>query len=385
MCNFLPVLYLIAISYLKSDKIIKDRFLSLKWTIVYTSYLLLFGLITLTYTMSVFVEEILPLILFLLLILIKPVQKIDYDYLLKFFRYAFIACIVIYLSPHFESQFRTLFGQAYIYKEAVNPNPFYVNRGKIPRNMGFVFDFRIMGQLSVIYLLILHYTKKSTKYFDVVLLIAVAILTFSRGPIVLLVLVLFAMYGPQKIRVTKRLVVISGIFLLMLISVVIYSVNNPTISKYVSTFNPFSEKSAISQRGMFVEYSLNKFYKNPLGNGIGSLSSPKAENVIFAGYTNFHKENPDPVYYHRVTDAYMAMSLAEKGIIGFILMMLSVIEIFYTNKNRISLLFLLGFLINLLGTDIPKQGFFYFVLIIIYFEISQLNFRDEKILLIEKT
>lgn len=381
MCNFLPLTYLIAITYLKSDKLIKQRFLSLKWTILYVSYLLIFGLITITYTISVFVEEILPLILFLMLILIKPNHKIDYEYLLKFFRYAFIGCLVIYLSPHFESQFRHLFGGGFIYKDEVNPNPFYVNRGKIPRNMGFVFDFRILGQFSAVYLLILYYTKKTTKYFDVALLITIAILTFSRGPIVLLALVLFAIYGPKKVRLTKRLFVISGVTILMLISGIVYSLNSPTISKYLLTFNPFSEKSAFSQREMFLDYSLNKFYKNPLGNGIGSLSSPKADNVIFAGYTNFHKEIPDPVYYYRVTDAYLAMSLAEKGIIGFILLMLSIVEIFYTNKNRISFFFLIGFLINLLGTDIPKQGFFYFVLIFLYFELSQISVNEDENLL----
>ena len=70
------------------------------------------------------------------------------------------------------------------------------------------------------------------------------------------------------------------------------------------------------------------------------------------------------------------MSLAEKGIIGFILFLLSLNEIFYSNRNRVSLFFFIGLILNLIGTDIPKQGFYYFVIILIYYGTSQLNIKQ---------
>ena len=146
--------------------------------------------------------------------------------------------------------------------------------------------------------------------------------------------------------------------------------------KFTSSFNPLAEKNVFSQRGAFTKYSLDKFFENPLGKGIGALSSPKADNKIYAGITNLHKAVPDKIYYFTVSDAYLAMSLAEKGIIGFILMLLSFSELFFHNRSRLSLLFLIGFYINLIGTDIPKQGFYYFVIILIYYGLS---LKNEKI------
>lgn len=376
LCNYLPIAFFVFLALFKSEKLSFTRFKMLKYTVLYAVFLLTFSLLHLSYAISVLAQEILPLVLFAILMIKLPRKEIDFHYLLKFFRYSFVACVVVYLSPHFSDQFEYLFARGIVFKETVNPESFYVTRGSFPRNMGFVFDFRILGQLASIYLITLYYLNKTNKFFDVLLLLTIVILTFSRGPILIVLLLLLAIYGPDKIKLTKRVLWATGIGIAIFISLTVYSLNSPTIMKYVSTFNPFAEKSAISQRGMFIEYSFDKFLKNPLGNGIGSLSSPNADNVIFAGYTNFHKETPDPIYYYSVSDAYWVMSLAEKGIFGFVLMVLSLLEIFYSNRNRLSLFFVLGLFINMIGTDIPKQGFFYFVFIYIYFELSQLPNKE---------
>ena len=378
VCNYLPVTIIIIYNYFGKNGFDKTRFLSLRYTILFLLFLMIFSLFTPIYAISVFPKEILPLLLFVILALIETNKKINFQYLLKFFRYAFVASLIIYVNPHFGEQIIKLANHNIIFKgEVQNVINFFVRR-TIPRNTGFIFDFRIMGQLASIYLLLLYYLGKKRSYFDLTLLIVVSILTFSRGPIILLVLLLFGIYVYREIRITKRLFFVGFITIAILISGIFYVANNQVMQKYLSSFNPLAEQSAISQRGMFLTYSWNKFKNNPFGNGIGSLTSPKAHNVIFAGYTNFHKAVPDPIYYYTVTDAYLAMSLAEKGIIGFILMLLSFSEIFYSYKNRLSLFFLLGFYINLIGTDIPKQGFFYFVIIYIYFELSRIKLTSDK-------
>ena len=372
LCNYLPVTIIIAYRYIGRNAFEKERFLSLKYTILYVLFLLIFSLFTFKYAISVFPKEILPLLLFVILILVKTDEKIDYFYLLKFFRYGFLASLIIYVNPNFGDQIIHLSNDTIIFKERVqNVINFFVRR-TIPRNTGFIYDFRIMGQLASIYLLLLYYLGKKKSYFDLFLLITVAILTFSRGPIVLLGLLLFAIYVYRKVKFTRRIFFASVATIIVLVIGIIYIANNDVIKNHLATYNPISKDGAISQRSMFLDYSWEKFKEKPLGNGIGSLSSPEANNKIYAGITNLHKAIPDKVYYYTVTDAYLAMSLAEKGIVGFLLMLISFSEIFYSNKSKIGLFFLFGFYINLIGTDVPKQGFFYFAILMIYYGLSQI-------------
>jgi hypothetical protein len=370
LCNYIPIGILLLFNFTKLKTVNLGVIKNLKWTILFVIFILIFSLFSLPYSFSVFAQETLPLVFFLLAALFIGYKRINFNYLLKFFRYSFLACVIIYLSPHFYEQSIHLFLDNIIFKDEIVRIVLKVAR-KIPRNTGFVFDFRIMGQLSCIYLLLLYYTNKKKSYWDIILLSLVCISTFSRGPMIILVLLFLGIYLPEKIRITKRLLTSLGVVFLLLITMIIYALNNETIQNFVQTLNPLNKDNAISQRGMFIDYSFDRFYENPLGNGIGSLSAPGADVEVFAGYTNFHKKVPDKVVYTKVGDAYLALSLAEKGIIGFILMILSLLEIFYSNKNRVSLFFTIGLFINLIGTDIPKQGFFYFTLIIIYYGLSQ--------------
>ena len=372
LCNYVPALFIVAYSYLGVTKFDLNRLKSLKWTALYIVFLLGFGLILPRYTKVVITSELIPLILFFILVFIKAEQNINYEYLLKFFRYTFIACMVVYLSPIFGGQMKSLFAEGVIFKEELSNISLFVKR-TIPRNTGFVFDFRIMGQLGSLYLLLLYYLNKKENYFDLFLLITITITTFSRGPILIMLLLLFAIYGPHKIRITKKVLSIGLVTFLLLIigGIYVYNKKSDVINQYIATYNPFSENNAISQRGGFITYSMDYFYENPLGNGLGYMSSEDAGHKIFTGYTRHKGKIIYTNYYYKVTDAYLAMSLAEKGVIGFILFLLSLTEIFYSNRNRVSLFLLLGLMINLIGTDIPKQGFYYLTFILIYYGLCQ--------------
>src|SRR5690606_14580442 len=119
ICNYLPVLIIITYSYLGVNKFDFFRLKSLKYTTLYVVFLLCFGLILPTYTNEVIVTEMLPLFLFLILVIVKAEKNINFEYLLKFFRYTFIACIVIYMSPVFGEQMKSLFAEGIIFKEKV--------------------------------------------------------------------------------------------------------------------------------------------------------------------------------------------------------------------------------------------------------------------------
>ena len=144
ICNYLPALFIVAYSYLGVTKFDIIRLKSIKWTAVYIVFLLGFGLLLPRYTKVVIAPEILPLVLFFLLVFIKAEQNIRYEYLLNFFRYTFIACIIVYLSPLFASEMSYLFSEGIIFKEKLARISLFVKR-TIPRNTGFVFDFRIMA------------------------------------------------------------------------------------------------------------------------------------------------------------------------------------------------------------------------------------------------
>lgn len=370
LCNYFPPFYIILYSCIRPRSINVKRIKSLRFTIIYVSFLMVFSLFTPFYAIDVFTVEILPISLFLIMVLLNQDQNVDYLYLLNFFRYSFLGCLVAYLSPFFHENMYYLFANGIIFKEKV-PDIALTVMGVIPRNTGFIFDFRIMGQLSCVYLLLIHYLNKQTSYKDLILLLAVAFSTFSRGPLVILFLLVIAVYAPKQVRLTKRSILILSVSSLILVGGIIYSLNSIVFQDFLKTFNPTSNHNAISQRGIFIDYSLDKFFKNPLGNGIGTLSSSNSDVKVFAGYTNLHKEIPDEVYYYKITDAYLTLSLAEKGIIGFLLFVLSFMEIFLSKINRVSIMFSLGLLINLVGTDIPKEGFYYFVIIFISFGLIQ--------------
>ena len=230
LCNYIPITIILGYNFSYLKKINLNKIKSLKWTILFTIFILLFSLLHISFAISVFAAEILPLILFLLVVLSNSEKQINYHYLLKFFRYSFVACIVIYLTPDFYYQMYHLFSHAVIFKEATPTIALEIN-SSIPRNTGFVFDFRIMGQLSCLYLILLYYLNKKKSYWDVILLCIVAIITFSRGPLVILVLLLIGVYAPKQIKITKKDLVIFFTTIILLISGFVYVLYDKNIQK----------------------------------------------------------------------------------------------------------------------------------------------------------
>ena len=189
LCNYLPVTIYIFMNIKYMTVLNITKLSSMKWTVFYGISLIILSIVSFPFSIYVLPREVLPILLFLVLVLTKLNLKIDFDYLLKFFRYTFIASLIVYLLPNYAENLVHLLKNTIIFKEAVIDFAMYI-KGGIPRNAGFVFDFRILGQLAVLYFLVLYYTKKASSFWDVLLLIVIAISTFSRGPILILVLVM---------------------------------------------------------------------------------------------------------------------------------------------------------------------------------------------------
>jgi hypothetical protein len=373
LCNYLPLLLFLRMKAPKLRTLNLKIVLSFKFTLLYVVVLLFLCLPNLYYSITEFSQEVLPIILFCILIVFTEHVKINFDLLLNFFRYSFLAVLLVYLLPNFTENALHLFHNPIIFKEGIEIMPMFVGN-KIPRNSGFVFDFRMLGQLACLYFLILYYKGFKKKYLDVLLLSAVALTTFSRGPLIILALIFIAVYGVHKI--TKLKIVLASLSVIVAFCLLIIFTPNKGVKHFIDSFNPLSKNNAIQQRANFSSYAIAKFRDNPMGGGVGSLSSPNADNKIDFGYED--QSHTKRLFYYQVVDAYWALTLGEKGVLGFILFFLSCVEIFFYRKNLVSLFFLLGLFINLIGTDIPKQGFFYFVLLIIYYELSRRDLINNK-------
>jgi O-Antigen ligase len=215
--------------------------------------------------------------------------------------------------------------------------------------------------------LIVFFLKKKYNLFDLILIVSVIMVTYSRGPFLILCLVLLPFFFKKENYVLRNLK-----YMAIILPIIFFKYYNPhnnygmNDTGYLSSFNPYADDNAISQRGEFMKYSYNKFLEQPMGRGIGAMSSRNADNNI-----HFYHEGELLVTYHNVTDAYYTLSLAEKGIIGIILFFLSCFEIYFNRRYLMSFFVSAGFAINMIGTDIPKEGFFYFVIIVIIFQLNK--------------
>src|SRR5690606_11207616 len=176
----------------------------------------------------------------------------------------------------------------------------------------------------------------------------------SRGGMITYGLILsaylFQVYKYKFIATLSIIIVVSIIFL-----GVAESVLPPHAVRFVKSFNPKSKTNAISQRSSFSDYSIEAFKEKPVfGHGVGALSSSTIDRNLIV----------DRVEVPAVTDAYWYILLAEMGLFGFLLYLLFLFEVFYS-VNLLNVGLLLGFTVQLLGTDIPDTRFYYFAILVL--------------------
>jgi len=369
--NYLPFLIYI-IKNLRLDKIlIISNIKTIKFTFIYALALIILSLINVKVSYTEWPEEVFPILMFVLLFSqIKPKDlKIDLDVLVKFFRYTFTVAIGLYLLSNFDDLQRFPLLDGVIFRDPIIEISTTISKVLI-RNMGYVFDFRILGQIAILYYLIVFFLKKRFNLFDVLLITSIVLTTYSRGPLIIFCLVLiptFLKRGNYRVKNLKYLAIIIPILFFR-----VFNPHNPGgmgDTDYLNSFDLTAENNALSQRSKFMEYSFDKFLEKPMGRGIGALSSRNAGVKIDFGYRD--KEKKHRLFYYKVGDAYYTLSLAEKGILGTILFFLSCFEIYFNRKYLMSFFVSAGFAINMIGTDIPKEGFFYFVLIVVIFQLNK--------------
>ncbi len=308
-------------------------------------------------------KRYLPFMLFLLFLLFFKRTDFNVYGLIRFLRATFFASLLLYFSSSYLPITRLLIESDSVFSVSSEPNSYSLIYMSFTRNMGFFWDHRILAIYSYLYLLLVIAYKPKYFRLDILLSLIIVITTTSRGGMVTYALIMFV-YLLQVYRV--RFLIFMGIAASVLIfALIIAGTFLPSSTLYfLNSFNPNSEYNAMSQRQFFSDYAMEAFQEKPVfGNGVGFLSSHLIDRHLVV----------DGAKVPAVTDAYWYVLLAEMGILGFVMYLLFLVEVFYSNK-LLSIALLIGFSIQLLGTDIPDMRFYYFAILVTVYIIN-LKFR----------
>jgi len=362
--NYLPITIAFII-YTYKDKNI-NLITHYIFTILYLIIYLLYSIPAPEHALYLVTKEFLPLLLFVATVGIFY-KNINYEIVILFFRFTMpITIFILFFTDYYQINMELL-SITSVNRIPID-NPFEVFSSFFLKNGGFFWDTRIMGIFSYIYIYITLMHKSEKQGFDLLLAAFVLLSTLSRGSI-LVGFILFVIFFIKKINSKERIKFI-GYFVSLF--VVLTSIGLFIISKYdidqnfLDYFSLFSDNNAIDQRGGFRTYSLNVFYNNVFGEGIGYLKSTDIIRTIPVGNAT----------YTVVTDAYIFSKLGEMGLVGFIIFVFSTLEIMF-RKCHYTIGLLFGYFIQLIGTDIPDMGFFYFVFLIllshkkVYYSVSK--------------
>lgn len=280
-------------------------------------------------------------------------QNLKAEKMLHFFRAVFISSIFVFLFSNYLPLTRGLLESDSVFGVSSSSNAFSYTSFSFVRNIGFVWDPRILAILAYLYLLLAIIQDSKFLRLDILLSGTVAITTLSRGGILTYCLILLVYFF---IVARKSLAIAFIVGFLTLVGALIFSsfFFTDTILEFLQSFNPVGNNNALSQRSVFASYALDSFRENPVfGKGVGFLTSNLIDRSILV----------DGEIVTVVGDAFWYILLGEMGIVGFIFYILFLSEVFLSRKLLNVALFF-GFIVQLLGTDIPDMRFFYYAVLV---------------------
>lgn len=326
-----------------------------KFLILYLLFSFISGAYFHTFSMYIYQNRYGSLVLFLYFGIVYR-KEIDYRLWLLLFRIIFSTCLIVYFFPNYTVQTNWLMGDYGIFGD---PIPVEETSYVIPRNGGFYFDCRLLGLLSIIYYIIsLLFKDNKYRKIDIMLSLVILLTSTSRGAMLLGIFVYLG-YVLEKKRISIKSLLkycVSGCAVFLLLTML--SLFIKPIAEFINTFNPFNETGAVAQRMIYIGYGVTRFLESPLiGIGAGALKGNELFDwgELFVGGEYYHKET-------YITDSFLTSTLAEVGIIGFILFLIYQKEIFY-NKSIFSIMLMMGLFSQMFGTDIPDIGIQYMVIL----------------------
>lgn len=359
---------IIIIKMMKNNQLIIHR--KLKFTYIYSLLMLIWSIYDFSISTSTLMKRFVPFAFLIIFLFFKHINDeiLDIKLIYKVLRIIIVFSLIAYIMPNYVETTRNLIESGIIANQPVF-NIQYILFGKLPRNMGIAFDARILGITSYLFLFIIIKYNFGSKL-DFPLAILVSLSCFSRGATVVMLMILlghlYYIIKGSKYRLsliifsTCIIVLISAIFLVSERYSKLYNSDQVT---YLSSFNIFSERNVFTQRKVLRDMAIEEYKKKPiLGNGLGWVTSKTAKAFI--------NEN-----FSAATDAYFNGLLAEVGIIGLIVFLMSYVEIFNIKKS-INIFLFIGFMLHLTGTNIPDSGSDYVYILFIIFSSCVINDRN---------
>ena len=322
-----------------------------KFTLMYILLMVAYSLIDIPVALYGVKIRLQPMVFFLLAVTVMmhdfPVKR-----LMLFFRYVFLVTIICYFMPGYSDVTRELLVNGVVFKNAIEANQYFILDTYF-RNLGIFWDCRILGLFAVVAIYIALVNRPRGWGWDLLLAYVALITSLARAPMAIgLVLGVGAFILGAKIAWHQRVLRVTAISILA--GAVVWALYMSPLQVYVESFSLISEDGALSQRAAFREYALAEFEENPFGHGLGFLKSPAIDRTIAIGDS----------YVTRASDAFWFILLAEVGVVGTLLFALSFFEIIY-RRSLYTILLLGGLAVQLLGTDVPDMGAYYFVFLIL--------------------
>ena len=336
---------------------------SSKFLILFLLFSLIHGFCFGTLSEYIFTNRYLSLFIFVYIsIVYRP--SINFNTILLLFRVIFIFSLFVWLSPNYASQTEWLLCEYGIFSEPQLDKVDIVSYF-LPRNFGFYYDCRIFGLFAVLYFCIALFRSYNNRKFDLILSSLVVLSTISRGAIVVWGFVLIGYYL-QKLKFDAKHAILLCISLIVSVAcLLIASRYSKGLSELLSTFSFTGEHSALGQREIFLIYALYCFSTSPIiGIGAGALKGYE----LFQWGGGYNRET-------YITDSFLASTLGEIGIVGFLLFLLYIFELYY-NKSIFSFFLILGLLVQMLGTDVPDIGVQYFSVIYLFNSLLKSNEKN---------
>jgi hypothetical protein len=346
LVNYLPFILAIALH----EKKWIDKFP--KYSLIYLLVLLVYMGVRLPDSMNVFGIRVLPMVMVLLYMLTLGRMVNLYSVLLCM-RLIFICTLITLVDPAYVESSVELLQSGVIFG---SPSDYVPLLGVAPRAMGPFWDPRILGVIASIYIVMVLNMKNSNSYriIDIILGAIVVIATLSRGAIGTSLLILVVAPLLWGLRNIKSLKIIGLIAFISLILVMIYAL----FGDYLEGFIIINNENPFQQRSDFSVIAFKSFMANPMGMGLGAMRDTSA--------------NVGDASFNSVTDAFLMILLAEIGLLGFVIFLLSFFELSF-GKNDKSKLLAIGLIVQMVGTDIPDFGVMYFALILLILQTARIK------------
>lgn len=365
--NLIPLLLYFFI-LLSRDKVLIKTSVFIKYKYTLLLFLLLTASFTLNFSTSydIISKRYLPFALFVaFLVAFSGTIKLNVDAMLRFFRSIFVASIVVFIFSDYLAITRDLMESDSVFSVASDPNSFSLVYFSFTRNLGPAFDHRILAIMAYLFLLLCLIHKSEYLKLDIIISLIIVASSLSRGAILTYSFILVAYWF--QMRKQKLVIVLLSLCLVMgTLFIFSKSLLTDSVLEYLQSFSPGSKDNALDQRAVFANYAMEKFSEHPIfGAGVGALTSNLIDRSLVV----------DGAVVTVVGDAFWYILLAEMGAVGIAFYLLFLKEVFLA-RNLLFVALFAGFVIQLLGTDIPDMRFYYFAILVLIFMARKENLEQ---------